>query len=157
MINLESLKNRDFGLLVDELRDVRTLGLIAFGIIVLLVSWSGVKAIQTNYQLQKQISQLQQENEVQKLKNSNQQLKNEYYKSSQYLELSARQNFGLAAPGEKILIVPKEVALAHVSGVKAVDVISAVEKRADNHPFYQKNWQAWLDFFLHRSPAATVR
>jgi hypothetical protein len=48
------------------------------------------------------------------LQNENDDLKNAYYKSPQYLELSARQNFGLAAPGEKELLVPKAVALAHV-------------------------------------------
>jgi len=38
-----------------------------FTVIVLLISWSGVKSIQTNYGLQKQISKLQQENDVAKL------------------------------------------------------------------------------------------
>jgi cell division protein FtsB len=138
--------------LLSELRDIRTLGLIVFAGIVLLVSWSGVKAIQSNYKLQQQISQLQQENDVQQLVNNNQKLKNDYYNTSQYLELAARQNFGLAAPGEKELIVPKAIAMAHVSGVaSAVAAASTEPSEARKHqPFYQRNAQAWIDFFLHR-------
>ncbi len=154
MISLESLKKHDYGEWLDQLRDVRSLGLILFGIVVLLVSWSGVRAIQTNYELQKQIVRLQQENEVQKLKNSNQKLKNEYYKSAQYLELSARQNFGLAAPGEKTLIVPKEVALAHVRSFTPAAQAVGENTERQSKPFYQKNIEAWLDFFLHRTPRA---
>ncbi len=82
--------------------------------LVLLISWSGIKAIQTNYGLQKQISGLKQQNAVIRLQNENLALKNQYYNSDQYLELSARQNFGLAVPGEKEINRPqKRGALVH--------------------------------------------
>ena len=139
---------------VTQLRDVRSLGLIIFACIAVLVSWSGVKAIQSNYKLQQQISQLQQENDIQRLKNDNQRLKNKYYNTPQYLELAARQNFGLAAPGEKELIVPKEVALAQVKGIIPVstDMTPVLATVVDaKQPFYQRNLQAWLNFFLHRT------
>ena len=139
---------------VAQLRDVRSLGLIIFACIAVLVSLSGVKAIQSNYKLQQQISQLQQENDIQRLKNDNQRLKNKYYNTPQYLELAARQNFGLAAPGEKELIVPKEVALAQVKGIIPVstDMTPVLATVVDaKQPFYQRNLQAWLNFFLHRT------
>ena len=98
---------------VNRLRDVRFAGQVLFVIVVLLVSWSGVKAINTNYSLQKQISTLQQQNAIQALENNNLKLQNQYYNSNQYLELSARQNFGLAAPGETELVVPQNVALSY--------------------------------------------
>lgn len=129
-----------------NLNDTRVLGLIAFGAIALLVTWSGVKSIQTNYELQKQISELTQQNSVKKLGNTNLQLKNEYLKTDQYLELSARQKFGKAAPGETVYIVPKEVALANsVEVEKKTDV--KTEKEAAK-PGYQKNLEAWGDFFF---------
>jgi cell division protein FtsB len=134
-----------------RLQDMRVLGQVVFVVVVLMVSYSGVKVIHTNYKLQQHIAQLQQENEVQKLKNANQKLKNEYYNTPQYLELAARQNFGLAAPGEKELLVPKAVALAHApeqAGATESDETGGVKK-----PFYQRNMQAWLDFFLHRTPS----
>jgi len=133
-----------------SLRDIRNVGLLVFTIIVLLISWSGVKSIQTNYGLQKQIAQLTQENEVQSLKNTNQALQNEYYNTNQYREISARQNLGLGMPGETELLMPKEVALAHtVKQPGDAKVVSAVPKL----PFWQRNFQAWINFFLHRSTA----
>jgi cell division protein FtsB len=132
-------------------RDVRFTGLILFAVIVLLISWSGVKVIETNYQLQKQISALQQQTDVASLKDDNQKLQNEYYNTSQYLELSARANFGLGAPGEKELIVPQAVAMAHtVDPPSAPTQASTISK-----PFYQRNLQAWVNFFLHRSASNT--
>ena len=59
-----------------SLQDVRVVGQLLFVVIVLLISWSGVKAIQTNYGLQKQISTLAQQTEVQRLKNNNLKLQN---------------------------------------------------------------------------------
>ena len=115
-------------------------------VIVLLISWSGIKTIQTNYELQKQISGLKQQTDVQKLKNNNLALQNDYFKSNQYLELSARQNFGLAAPGEKEIIVPKSVALSYTVNPPA----SKTQSASDQLPGYQKNFQSWVDFFLHR-------
>ena len=134
---------------IDDITDVRVIGQIVFVVIVLLISWSGVKVIHTNYQLQQQISRLQQENEIQKLKNQNQKLKNDYYNSPQYLELAARQNFGLAAAGEKELLVPKEVALAHVPP-EAKPLSSGDGDSSQDEAFYKSNFTAWVDFFLHR-------
>jgi cell division protein FtsB len=130
-----------------RLNDVRFLGQVLFGILVLLISWSGVKVIQSNYNLQKQISALEQQNSVQKLSNDNLKLQNQYYNTDQYLELSARQNFSLAAPGEKEILVPKNVALANTVELSGVQI---EEKAEAKQPEYQRNIQAWLDFFLHR-------
>src|SRR5690606_35121366 len=86
--------------LLKQLQDVRVLGLLAFAVLALLVSWNTISAIQTNYELQKRMAGLQQENDVKRLANLNQELVNEYYKSDQFLELAARRQFGKAAPGE---------------------------------------------------------
>lgn len=131
---------------VRRLGDTRFAGQVAFVVIVLLISWSGIKSIQTNYELQKQISGLRQQTDVQKLQNNNLSLQNNYFKSNQYLELSARQNFGLAAPGEKEIIVPQGVALAYTVDPPSGKTPSA----SDQQPTYQKNFQSWVDFFLHR-------
>lgn len=132
---------------LDEAKDIRVVGLLAFGIVVLLVSWSGIKAIDTNYQLQKEISELQQQNDVQELRNKNLKLENQYYETTQYLELSARQNFGLARPGEVELIVPRDVALAYTVPIEVEQQEKTAARAA---PFWQQNFQAWVNFFLHR-------
>jgi cell division protein FtsB len=132
---------------IRRLSDVRFLGQVVFVVIVLLISWSGIKTIQTNYGLQKQISTIKQQNAIQKLQNENIELQNEYYKSNQYLEVAARQNFGLAAPGEKLIVVPEKVALANTIDTNPITV---EVKAADKQPTYQRNFQSWVDFFLHR-------
>lgn len=132
---------------LQRLSDIRFAGQVIFVIVVLLVSWSGIKSIQTNYGLQKQITALSQQNGLQKLQNDNLALQNQYLQSNQYLELSARQNFGLAAPGEKEVIVPQNVALANT-----VDL--PTQQKPDlatiKQPAYQRNLESWINFFMHR-------
>src|SRR3954464_12854502 len=78
-----------------SLRDIRNVGLLVFTVIILLISWSGVKSIQTNYGLQKQITRLSQQNQLSSLQNTNVALQNQYYNTPQYLEIAARENLGL--------------------------------------------------------------
>jgi cell division protein FtsB len=136
-----------FSSFAQRLSDPRFVGQIVFVVIVLLVSYSGVKSIQSNYSLQKQIGSLRQQNELQQLQNENAALKNNYYNSKQYLELSARQNFGLAAPGEKEILVPESVAATYVSGLPDARQPSDT---ATAPVIEQTNVQAWINFFLHR-------
>jgi cell division protein FtsB len=131
-----------------SLRDVRNTGQLVFLAMIVLISWSGVKAIQANYELQKQVSEVSKQNELKRLENSNMELQNEYYKSSQYLEVTARQNFGLAKPGETVLLVPKEVAMANTVDVGDEPKDEVTEKK---QPFWQENFEAWIDYFLHRN------
>jgi cell division protein FtsB len=69
-------------------------------------AWSTVAAIQRNFELQQQVDALSQQIAVQELENKSQALQNKYYQTSEYLELSARERLGKAAPGEKLLILP---------------------------------------------------
>lgn len=133
----------------DQLHDVRVIGLLSFALMILLISWSGVKAIDTNYRLQKQISQLEQQNAVSQLSNNNLKLQNQYFNTDQYLELAARQNFGLARPGETLLTVPTSVALAHITDVKNPEDAQTTQTKA-KQPAYQRHFQSWMNFFLHR-------
>lgn len=132
-----------------QMQDVRNLVTAGFVVIVLLISWSGVKAIDTNFGLQKQISGLQQQNALMQLENTNTQLSNEYYNTPQYLELAARENLGLAAPGETELVVPTSVALAHTVTLPQ-DESASPTKATAGQPAYVRHFQDWVDFFLHR-------
>lgn len=144
----EKIKNPKVQKYIKLLSNPRALGLLAFGAVAVMVTWSGVRAVQANYDLQKQIAQLEQQNEVQRLENENLKLKNEYYKTNEFLDLAARRQFGLAAPGEKVIIVPKSVALAHT--VEFSDASKAETKQPAPKPGYQKNLEAWVDFFMNR-------
>jgi cell division protein FtsB len=134
-----------------QLTDVRNIGLYIFAIIVLAITWSGVKTVQNNYQLQKKISLLKQQAEVLKLQNDTKALQNKYLETDQYLELAARQNFGLAAPGEKVLLIPKNVAEKYVDpSIVSASTSSQQAIKADNRAGYLKNLEDWRDFLLGR-------
>ena len=130
------------------LSDVRNVVLYVFALIVLAITWSTVKTIQSNYDLQKQISLLKQQNDILALQNSNQRLQNRYYQTDSYQELAARQNLGLAAPGEKILLVPKKIALKYAGST--TEAIAEQATTSDNRSRYTKNIEAWRDFLLGR-------
>ena len=131
-----------------QLLDVRNIGLYIFGVVVLAIAWSGAKTVQNNYDLQKKISTLQQQNDVLSLENQNAQLQNQYYKTNQYLELSARQNLGLAAPGESVLLVPQSTARKYID--PKIGQSSNDSKKIDNRKGYVKNLESWRDFLLGR-------
>jgi cell division protein FtsB len=147
---LEKTKIAKFKVFSRTLSDVRNLGLLAFGIIALLVTWSGIKVVQTNYDLQKQISAMQQENEVNKLENSNLALSNQFYETDQYLELVARKQFNKGLEGEKLLIVPQSVALAHSKDIADPQVQGASTPAEESGPWYERNFNAWMQFLFRK-------
>lgn len=134
--------------LAHNITDLRVLGQVLFAIIVLLVSWSCVRAIQTNYELQQRIAVLEKERDITRLENQNLGLSNQFLNTAEFLELAARRQLGKAAPGEKLVMVPKRVALARAT--VSTEVKSESQKAAEK-PFYQRNAEAWLNFFFHRS------
>jgi cell division protein FtsB len=144
---LQKIKKLQKSTLLSSLADVRTLGMIAFAVIALLVTWSGVRVVQINYDLQKQISAMQQENDIRKLENSNLALQNEFLATDQYLELAARKQFSKGFEGEKLLIVPKSVAMKH-SIEYTVDTTDTTPKIEQEGPWYERNFNAWMDFLF---------
>jgi len=148
----DKIKTAFTGKKAKQLTDVRNIGLYLFGLVIVAIAWSGAKTVQSNYDLQKKISTLKQENDVLWLQNSNTYLQNQYYKTDQYLELSARQNLGFAAPGEHVLLVPKGTAAKYVDPNLDKTTVTRVTSAPDNRAAYVKNIEAWRDFILGRSP-----
>ena len=134
-----------------QLLDIRNIGLYIFGIVVLAIAWSGAKTVQSNYELQRKINTLQQQNAVLSLENQNTSLQNQYYQTQQYLELSARQNLGLAAPGESVMLVPQSTALKYID--PSIGQSLSQSTPTDNRKSYVKNLEAWRDFLLGRKAA----
>lgn len=146
----DDIQKRLNGKRLRQLTDVRNIALYIFGIIVLAIAWSGARTVQNNYQLQKQISALRQQNAVLHLQNNNTYLQNQFYDTNVYQELSARQNLGLAAPGEQVLVVPKSVAMKYVDPALADNRDNNAASPIDNRPAYSRNIEAWRDFLLGR-------
>ncbi len=135
-----------------QLKDPRTWGMIIFAIMSAVVTWNGALSIQQNFELQKKVSTLEEQNKVQKLQNETQKLRNEYYKTNEYKELSARRLFGKAAPGEQVYVIPKDVALKYVSAQTSKPVEVLKQQNPVQLSTYQQNVQDWVDFFFHRAP-----
>lgn len=125
-------------------QDVRALGLMAFGVITILVTWSGVRVAHTNYELAKKISIEKQRNDIAQLENDNLKLKNKYYESDQFLELAARRQFGRAVAGEKLYIVPDDVALKYTKEMPKNE--SSTKSETPKQPKFVQNINKWIEF-----------
>lgn len=101
--------------------------------------WSTMGALQNNYVLQSQVDVLSSEVEASKLEADNLELENTYFASNEYLELQARQQFGKAAPGEHMLILPANT---------VSDTVSTQAANKSKITLSSSNFQAWLSFFF---------
>ena len=71
-----------------------------------------------------------------------QKAKNQYYGTDYYLDIAARKQLSKGAPGEKLIIVPKSVALAQLPS----DYVSSKKTESEdesNLPNYRK-WQQFI-------------
>lgn len=143
---LKKIKKNKF---VNSFLDGRSLMLYAVVIVALSVTWSSLKIIQQNYELQKQIVEIQQKVDIQQQTNKNQSFKNQYFKSDVYLDLAARRYFGKASPGESVIVIPKDVARSYIHPTKASQNADTKTTKSTN-PQIVQNWQSWINFFLHK-------
>jgi cell division protein FtsB len=147
---LDNIKKYFTSARIKQLTDVRNIGLYLFALVVIAITWSGVKSVQSNYELQKQISTLKQQNAVMALQNANKSLENQYLQTDQYLELAARQDFGLAAPGETVLLVSKTEALKYIKPAISNVTIIPAKASGDTRSKFVRNMESWRDFLLGR-------
>ncbi len=131
------------------LRDTRALALIGFAVIAVLVAWNSVGVLQQNYELEKKISSLKQRNDVAKLENENQKLRNKYYESDEYLELTARRQLGKAKEGEKLYLIPRS--LAESSSINVKPIVEDIPEPEIQKNRYQRNIESWIRFFKGES------
>ena len=102
-------------------------------------AWGSVSVMQRNFTLQRNLEDLKRQQTLAELEVKTLQYQGAYYKSPEYQELTAREHFGLALPGEKLLVLPPN-SKAATDGAASKDVtpVAAVPK--------QSNFQQWLDF-----------
>lgn len=128
------------------LYDTRFVGLLLIGFIGVSVFWNGAKIIQQNFELARKVEAVRQENALIDLENKNKEYQNKFLATDEYAELTARRIFGKAAEGEKVYIVPKDVALKElVTPMEAPEVKGAARSEK---PAYQKNLEAWLGVYF---------
>lgn len=138
---IESLKEK---LSNKGLYDFRLVVLAIVGLIAISVFWNGAKIVQQNFELNQKVAQIQKENEILELENRNKELQNEYLATDEFAELTARRVFGKASPGERVYIVPKDVALASLTE----EPEPTIEETQVEKPQYQKNLESWLNIYF---------
>lgn len=124
---------------------LHNLGMLIVVIVALSVSWTSTKIIQRNYNLLKKITILEQQVMIDEASVANQKLMNDYYKTDTYLEIAARKQFNKALPGEKLMLIPKSLALQ-----KVPSLTSALEER-ELATVKLQNWQKWIRFLTGRA------
>jgi len=75
-------------------------------------AWGSIATMQRNFRLQKRIDDSKRQLEITKLEVATLEYQQNYYRSDEYKDLSAREHLRLAGPGEKVLILPDNSATA---------------------------------------------
>lgn len=98
--------------------------------------WGTMEALQKNFSLQQEVDQQRQEVELLKLEAQNLEYEKRFFASDEFVELAARERLGLAAPGEKMILLPEDTVKDKLT-----------EK---NKPHLQKptNFQQWMIFMF---------
>lgn len=105
--------------------------IIAFTIIVVSLNTSGV--ILQNYRLERDVRIALQKVSIAEIELDTQRFRNEYFKTDAFLEIAARKQLSKGLNGEKLIIVPKSVALAEVPKIdedqqnSAVDIVETTD------------------------------
>lgn len=134
------MKLVDLSSLIERYRHLITVqnaGLLLAVVVAVSWVWGAVVTLQKNYQHQQQVDTNTQRIEILKLQNQNLLFQQAYYKSDEFLELSARQKLGLALPGERLVILPSSEGVTDES--KTGEQTVAEEK---------DNFSRWLVFFF---------
>jgi len=110
-------------------------------------AWGSISMMQRNYGLQRDIDTQKRDAQLAELEVTNLQYQQNYYKSDEYKDLAAREHLGLASPGEKVLILPRNSAAA----MKDSTIVTTSAPVVDE----PSNLEQWMGF-LFGGNAGTV-
>lgn len=116
--------------------------IVAAFLIALGWTWGTVQTLQKNFAYQQEVDLLRETVELDALRNQNLKFQQEYYRSPEYLELSAREKLGKANPGERLIILPDSRGIVDNVGV------------SDDQPSTARasNLSQWVRFFFGDKP-----
>lgn len=103
-----------------------------------------VSAIQRNFVLQQRAEDLKQQITLATLQNQNLAYQQKYYQSPEYLELSARQHFDKASPGESEILLPAHTVSS--TNTKTASSSQPLQTKSD--------FEQWL-YFLFGKPSSS--
>lgn len=99
-------------------------------------TWGSIEMMQRTYTLQRSLDLKQREQRVAELEVTTLEYEQNYYQSSEYKELAARQHLGLADPGEKVLILPPN------TPIEITEKVYTQEEKAPS------NFKQWMNFLM---------
>lgn len=94
-----------------------------------------IQVLNNNYKLQRQVDNAKLDSQMLELENQNLRLEQLYYRTDEYMELSARSLLGKALPGEHLVVLPR------VSRASKA-------KRSGGVVVTKSNFDQWLDFLF---------
>ena len=94
-----------------------------------------IQVLNNNYKLQRQVDNAKLDSQMLELENQNLRLEQLYYRTDEYMELSARSLLGKALPGEHLVVLPR---VSHASKTK----------RSGSAVATKSNFDQWLDFLF---------
>lgn len=106
--------------------------------------WGTVGTLNRNFQLQQEVDQLDAQIELAKLQNQNLSYQKNYYNTTEYLELSARELLGKVVPGEHLVILPDS------SNIK--DTTTAPPAKTTEKP---SNFSQWMEFLFGKKQSSS--
>ena len=133
-------KHKNMKLSYQHLKHYATIqnGAVALALVVAVGwVWGTVTTLQNNFEFQQQVDSLDQDIELMKLENENLTFQKRYYKSDEFLELSARQRLGKASPGEHLVILPS-----------SADIKDAPKVPVSKKVVEVSNFSQWMRFFF---------
>lgn len=136
----------------DKLKKLLTVRNIISVVAVIFIaygSYSTLKVIGYNYQLQKDIDQLQSEVDLLTLQNKQLEYSIAYYKTDAFADREARDKLGLQAPGEQVVIFPDRIP-------RELETPKTPQQIAEEQNFTQRsrsNLDQWLFFLFKKDPS----
>lgn len=111
--------------------------LVLMVVIAAVAVWMAmvIQVLNNNYKLQRQVDNAKLDSQMLELENQNLRLEQLYYRTDEYMELSARSLLGKALPGEHLVVLPR---VSHASKAK----------RSGNAVATKSNFDQWLDFLF---------
>lgn len=114
---------------------------IVFALIVALNwAWGALSMMERNYNLQKDLDNKTRELQLAQLETTSLDLEKRYYQTREYQELAAREDLGLALPGERVLILPPNTVGALADDSTSVQTTVATEA--------ESNLAQWVNFLF---------
>lgn len=104
--------------------------------------WGSLNMMSRNYQLQRELSDKKRQLAKTQIDVDNKRLEQKYFKTDEFLELSARQSLNLVRPGEKVLVLQAPSAELQ----QKIDTENTPTK--PNNDLKDSNLDQWINFLF---------